>query len=448
MEELAQVYARSLFEVAREQGKLDAAARAARPVRRRARRATASWLCSSSRPTSPPPRSRTRSAAARSAPTRRSLNFLSLLIENHRMPVIFRIRQQYERLWEEENKTLPGRDHKRDRARPGDHREPRQDDRRARRAQGHARRARGPRHPRRHRREGRQLDPRRLYPQPDWSSCAGTLPKEPLRTDMQINPDEITSILKSRIEGLDAGRAELTEVGTVLSVADGIARLHGLENCMSFEMLELPPRRHRPRAEPRVRQRRRGAVRRLGADLRGRHRQAHRRAARRSPSARRCSDGSSTRSDARSTARARSRSTETRPAEFKAPGRRPAPAGQGTDADGAEGDRRDDPDRPRPARAHHRRPPDGQDGDRDRHDHQQQGHRRGLGLRGDRPAHVDRRRARADARGKRRAGEHDHRRRARRRGRADQVHGPLRRLRDGRALPLQRPRTRCACTTT
>jgi F-type H+/Na+-transporting ATPase subunit alpha len=57
---------------------------------------------------------------------------------------------------------------------------------------------------------------------------------------MQINPDEITSILKSRIEGLGAGEAELTEVGTVLSVADGIARLHGLENCMSFEMLELP----------------------------------------------------------------------------------------------------------------------------------------------------------------------------------------------------------------
>ncbi len=57
---------------------------------------------------------------------------------------------------------------------------------------------------------------------------------------MQINPDEITSILKSRIEGLGAGEAELTEVGTVLSVADGIARLHGLENAMSLEMLELP----------------------------------------------------------------------------------------------------------------------------------------------------------------------------------------------------------------
>src|SRR5213080_4964396 len=57
---------------------------------------------------------------------------------------------------------------------------------------------------------------------------------------IKIKPDEITSILKSRIEGLDEGGANLTEVGTVLSVADGIARIHGLENAMSFEMLELP----------------------------------------------------------------------------------------------------------------------------------------------------------------------------------------------------------------
>jgi F-type H+-transporting ATPase subunit alpha len=57
---------------------------------------------------------------------------------------------------------------------------------------------------------------------------------------LQIKPDEITSILKNRIEGLDEGQADLTEVGTVLSVADGIARIHGLENCMAFEMLELP----------------------------------------------------------------------------------------------------------------------------------------------------------------------------------------------------------------
>ena len=54
---------------------------------------------------------------------------------------------------------------------------------------------------------------------------------------MQIKPDEITSILKSRIENLDAGQADLTEVGTVISVADGIARIHGVENCESFELL-------------------------------------------------------------------------------------------------------------------------------------------------------------------------------------------------------------------
>ena len=35
------------------------------------------------------------------------MNFLALLIEKHRMPVIFRIRQEYERLWEEENRMLP-----------------------------------------------------------------------------------------------------------------------------------------------------------------------------------------------------------------------------------------------------------------------------------------------------------------------------------------------------
>src|SRR6478735_9350763 len=57
---------------------------------------------------------------------------------------------------------------------------------------------------------------------------------------MEIKPDEIASILRERIEGLETGSADLSEVGTVLSVADGIARVHGLDNCMSLEMLELP----------------------------------------------------------------------------------------------------------------------------------------------------------------------------------------------------------------
>ncbi|MFM9078074.1 MAG: F0F1 ATP synthase subunit alpha [Solirubrobacterales bacterium] len=57
---------------------------------------------------------------------------------------------------------------------------------------------------------------------------------------MQIKPDEIASILRQRIEGIEPGSAELSEVGTVISVADGIARIHGLDNCMALEMLELP----------------------------------------------------------------------------------------------------------------------------------------------------------------------------------------------------------------
>ncbi len=57
---------------------------------------------------------------------------------------------------------------------------------------------------------------------------------------MEIKPDEIAKILRQRIEGLEEESADLSEVGTVLSVADGIARVHGLDNCMSLEMLELP----------------------------------------------------------------------------------------------------------------------------------------------------------------------------------------------------------------
>jgi F-type H+-transporting ATPase subunit alpha len=57
---------------------------------------------------------------------------------------------------------------------------------------------------------------------------------------MEIKPDEIASILRERIEGMDTGSADLSEVGTVLEIGDGIGRVHGLDNCMSLEMLELP----------------------------------------------------------------------------------------------------------------------------------------------------------------------------------------------------------------
>jgi F-type H+/Na+-transporting ATPase subunit alpha len=57
---------------------------------------------------------------------------------------------------------------------------------------------------------------------------------------MEIKPDEIASILRERIEGLDVESADLAEVGTVLEIGDGIARIHGVDNCQSLEMLELP----------------------------------------------------------------------------------------------------------------------------------------------------------------------------------------------------------------
>ncbi|TML23746.1 MAG: F0F1 ATP synthase subunit alpha [Actinobacteria bacterium] len=55
---------------------------------------------------------------------------------------------------------------------------------------------------------------------------------------MKLRPEEITSILKDRIERYDV-ETDLAEVGTVLQIGDGIARVYGLENCVAMEMLEL-----------------------------------------------------------------------------------------------------------------------------------------------------------------------------------------------------------------
>jgi F-type H+/Na+-transporting ATPase subunit alpha len=55
---------------------------------------------------------------------------------------------------------------------------------------------------------------------------------------VKLRPEEITSILKQRIEEYDL-ETDLAEVGTVLQVGDGIARIYGLENAVSTEMLEL-----------------------------------------------------------------------------------------------------------------------------------------------------------------------------------------------------------------
>jgi F-type H+-transporting ATPase subunit delta len=106
MEELAQVYARALFEVGREQGKLDLLreqlgefADALDQTRELSVFFFSPYFSTKEK----------REGLERllDGADESFLNFLGMLIENHRMPVIFRIRQEYERLWQEENRLLP-----------------------------------------------------------------------------------------------------------------------------------------------------------------------------------------------------------------------------------------------------------------------------------------------------------------------------------------------------
>jgi F-type H+-transporting ATPase subunit delta len=106
MEEIATVYARSLFEVASEQDKLDLV---------REQISQFADAVSENRELQVFLFSPYFSSEEKKDGLDRALtdvdpvvdNFLRLLIEKHRMPVIFRIRAEYDRLWEEENKLLP-----------------------------------------------------------------------------------------------------------------------------------------------------------------------------------------------------------------------------------------------------------------------------------------------------------------------------------------------------
>jgi F-type H+-transporting ATPase subunit delta len=106
VEEIAAVYARSLFEVAREQGKLDVV---------REQLGAFSDALSENRDLqvfffSPYFATKEKQDGLERVVSDADpviLNFLKLLIEKHRMPVLFRIRSNYDALWEEENKLLP-----------------------------------------------------------------------------------------------------------------------------------------------------------------------------------------------------------------------------------------------------------------------------------------------------------------------------------------------------
>src|SRR3954451_10540590 len=106
MEEIAQVYARSLFEVAKEQDKLDTV---------REQLGQFAEALDQTRELSIYFFSPYFSTTEKKEGLGRLLegvdpvvgNFLELLVENHRMPAIFRVRREFERLWEQENRLLP-----------------------------------------------------------------------------------------------------------------------------------------------------------------------------------------------------------------------------------------------------------------------------------------------------------------------------------------------------
>ena len=106
MDELAEVYARALFEVAREQGKLDELreqlSQFADALDENRELAVFFFSPYFSTKEKQDGLERILDGADEAF-----LNFLQLLIENHRMPVIFRARQQFERMWERENQLLP-----------------------------------------------------------------------------------------------------------------------------------------------------------------------------------------------------------------------------------------------------------------------------------------------------------------------------------------------------
>jgi F-type H+-transporting ATPase subunit delta len=106
MEELAQVYARSLFEVAREQGKLDLLREQLGQFADAVKESRELELFFFSPYFSTKEKQESLQKLLDGA-DERLVSFLDLLIENHRMPVIFRVRREYERLWERENKLLP-----------------------------------------------------------------------------------------------------------------------------------------------------------------------------------------------------------------------------------------------------------------------------------------------------------------------------------------------------
>ena len=176
---------------------------------------------------------------------------------------------------------------------------------------------------------------------------------------MAIQAAEISAILKEQIKNFGQ-EAEVAEVGRVLSVGDGIARVHGLDNVQAGEMVEFPGGirgmtlnleadnvgvvifgSDRDIGEGDVVKRTRSIVDvPVGKGLLGR-----------------VVDALGDPIDGKGAIKADRAPRRRR----QGAGHHPAQVGARADGHRPQGDRRADPDRPRPARADHRRPPDRQD---------------------------------------------------------------------------------------
>ena len=205
-----------------------------------------------------------------------------------------------------------------------------------------------------------------------------------MANDSQLRASEIKDVLLRQIEQYeDALQAE--EIGEVLEVKDGIARIYGLTKAMASEMLEITSSETGDTVTALALNLEEDNI---GAVIMGDWTSLH--------------EGDQVRrtgrvldvpvgagylgrvvdplGDPQDGLGDIDGIEDRRQIDIVAPGIVQAAAGRRADADGHQGHRLDDPDRPRPARADHRRPRHGEDRRRDRRDHQPEEHRRHLHL--------------------------------------------------------------------
>ena len=236
---------------------------------------------------------------------------------------------------------------------------------------------------------------------------------------MEIRADEISRIIREQIQ--DYGKkVTVAETGTVLTVGDGIARVYGLEGVLAGELVEFKNGV-------------KGLVLNLEEDNVGVAIMGEFSDIREGDTVKRTQQIASVPVGKALLGRVVNalgepidgkgpiNATETPPPGDQGPRHREAEERARADADRHQGARRAGADRPRPARADHRRPPDRQDRGGDRHDHQPEGQERLLHLRRHRAEAVHRGAGGGEADPLRRHGVHDRGRGQRLRPGADAV---------------------------